>query len=67
MKMCLPIEEPPITSFPEIANTLSVLWRHKENVIPWLSDRFIQLVIRPNFKLTNADFMIMQIWIIILT
>ena len=56
MKMCLPIEEPPITSFPEIANTLSVLWQHKEKVTPWLSDRFIQLVIRPNFELTQADF-----------
>lgn len=56
MKMCLPIEEPPITSFPVIANILSILWGSKEKVIPWLSDRFIQLVIRPNFDPTIADF-----------
>ena len=56
MKICLPVEQPPITSFPTIANTLSILWGHKEKVLPWLSDRLIQLVVRPNYDLVNTDF-----------
>lgn len=46
MKKILSIENPPITSYPSIANVLSILWCHKEEVIPWLCDHYIQLVVR---------------------
>ena len=37
---------PPITSYPSIANQLSVLWAHKEDTMPWLASEYIQLVSR---------------------
>ena len=37
---------PPITSYPSIANQLSVLWAHKEATMPWLASEYIQLVSR---------------------
>lgn len=40
----LPISNPIITSYPLIANMLSVLGLHQENTSPWLYDRFIQLI-----------------------
>lgn len=56
MKICLPIAYPPITSFPCIANQMSFLWNHKERVLPWYADRYIQLLIRPQHPLTRSDF-----------
>ncbi|EPR09608.1 hypothetical protein [Ruminiclostridium papyrosolvens] len=56
MKMCLPIENPPITSFPAIANTLSILWTKKDKILPWVSERYIQLIIRPHHPVTRSDF-----------
>lgn len=55
-KVCLPVEEPPITSYPTIANTLSILWPHRDKVLPWLSDHFIQLIIRPNHESAQGDY-----------
>lgn len=56
MQICLPVVYPPITSFPAIANSLSILWVNKDKILPWVSDRYIQLVIRPYHHLTRADF-----------
>lgn len=50
------VERPPITSYPTIANTLSVLWTHKDLVIPWISDHYIQLIVRPNYIPTKIDY-----------
>lgn len=44
MRKVLTCEYPPITSYPLIANMLSVLWAYKKDTINWISDRFIQLV-----------------------
>lgn len=56
MQICLPVEYPPITSFPAIANSLSILWVNKDKTLPWISDRYIQLIIRPHHPLTRSDF-----------
>jgi len=56
MKKYLPVTDPPITCFPGIANIFSILWVHKAKVLPWICDRYIQLVIRPKHGLTKADF-----------
>lgn len=56
MQICLPVEYPPITSFPYIANSLSILWVNKDQVLPWICDRYIQLVIRPHHPITRSDF-----------
>lgn len=56
MQICLRIKYPPITSFPAIANSLSILWVNEDNFIPWISDGYIQLVIRPHNLLTQEDF-----------
>jgi hypothetical protein len=56
MIMCLPVKDPPITSFPEIANSLSILWVNKEKILPWISDHYIQLMIRPQHPLTRSNF-----------
>ncbi|WP_340022727.1 hypothetical protein MHI24_27560 [Paenibacillus sp. FSL K6-1096] len=56
MKTILPVVNPPITSFPYIANTLSFLWINNAQVLPWLSDRYLQLIIRPHHSMTRADF-----------
>ncbi len=56
MQTCLPVEYPPITSFPAIANSLSILWVNRDNVLPWISDHYIQLLIRPHHPLTRSDF-----------
>lgn len=44
MKKALILEKPPITSYPEIANPFSILWCHKEKTMPWIADRFVQLM-----------------------
>ena len=56
MKKILLVEEPPITSYPIIANILSIIWPHKKKVMPWLCDHMIQLIIRPDYIPTKADF-----------
>lgn len=59
MKNKLPLEYPPITSYPLIANMMSVLWSYKQDTLPWISDRFIQLLYReevPPFSATNGVF-----------
>jgi len=56
LQVCLPVEYPPITSFPSIANLLSILWVHKERTLPWICDHYVQLIIRPNHPVTRSDF-----------
>ena len=43
MKKVLPVKYPPITSFPYLANMLSILWVNQERTLPWISDHFIQI------------------------
>lgn len=40
----LPSVAPPITSYPLIANMMSILWLDEDKTLPWICDRFIQLV-----------------------
>lgn len=40
----LNIPQPPVTSYPAIANTMSILWTNKMVAMPWISDHFIQLL-----------------------
>ena len=47
---------PLITSYPSIANVFSVLSVHNDKVIPWISNYFIQLIVRPSYLFTKADF-----------
>lgn len=56
MKKILDVTEPPITSYPAIANILSLLWTQKDQTMPWLCDHLIQLIIRPNNVNAPADF-----------
>jgi len=41
----LPVADPQLVSYPFIANTLSVLFAHKDMTLPWFCDRYIQLII----------------------
>jgi len=43
MSKLLPLEYPPITSYPIIANIFTVLWSRKNQILPWLADHYIQL------------------------
>lgn len=58
MEHKLPCDMPPITSYPSIANSLSVLWSHKEVTMSWLASEYIQLVGRKRehwkFKMTGT-------------
>lgn len=56
MKKIIPMMTPPITTYPSIANVLSLLWSRKEQIMPWFSDHFIQLVVRPSHENTFGDF-----------
>lgn len=56
MKKVLLLTQPPITTYPEIANILSLLWDRKERIIPWWSDHFIQIIVRPDNPYTNGDY-----------
>lgn len=47
-------EKPPITSYPIIANMMSILWAHEEKTMPWIADRFIQLMWRGYFGNVSA-------------
>ena len=53
----LPTAAPPITSFPLIANMLSILWLDKNKTLPWICDRFIQLVARNDIPVMIFFFM----------
>lgn len=50
MKKILPIQMPPITTFPAIANLFAILWTQEKRVLPWVADHYIQLVVK------NAEF-----------
>lgn len=54
MQKILPVEYPPITSYPMIATLFSILWPHKDQVFPWIYDHFIQLVAIRNNALKRA-------------
>ncbi len=41
MKIVIKMSDSPITSYPSIANILSMKWHQKGEIIPWLSDHFI--------------------------
>lgn len=43
MKKILPVAYPPITSFPAVAQALSIVFRDKEKIMPWFIPRYIQL------------------------
>ena len=55
MKKIIHIDESPITSYPSIANMLSMAWGKKEELLPWLSDHFVQLVVRSHHD-TRIDY-----------
>ena len=50
------LAEPPVTTYPSVANILSLLWDRSEGVLPWLCDHFIQIIVRPNHMNTYGDF-----------
>lgn len=56
MKNIITVLYPPITTYPSIANILSLMWNKRERIQPWFSDHFIQLVVRPNHYDTYGDF-----------
>lgn len=56
MKIILPVEQPPITTYPFIANSFSMLWLKKDKTLPWICNHFIQLTYRPNHPDAKADF-----------
>lgn len=43
MSYILPVVYPPITSFPDVAQTLSILFTEKERVLPWFMTHYMQL------------------------
>lgn len=43
-KTVLPIVYPPITTYPAIANLFTILFGHEEDVYPWITDHYIQLM-----------------------
>lgn len=55
-KKVIELAAPPITSYPAVAYILSLKWKEKEAVIPWLSDHFIQLIVRPGHPHTYGDY-----------
>ena len=50
------LTKPPITTYPSIANVLSLVWDKNEAAMPWFCDHFIQLIVRPNHADTFGDF-----------
>ncbi len=56
MRKILTLEYPPVTSYPSIANILSMVWPIKDKAIVWFCDHFIQLVFRPKHKYSFLDF-----------
>lgn len=56
MKKIIPLVEPPITTYPAIANILSLKWGKNKSSNAWFMDHFIQLVVRPNHEHTFGDF-----------
>ena len=52
----LPIAMPPITSFPFIADLLSILWAHQSLTAPWIFDRYIQLQVETYNEPPILDF-----------
>ena len=56
MKKIIDLSTPPITTYPSIAYILALKWKDKETIMPWLSDHFIQIVVRPEHAFTWGDF-----------
>lgn len=56
MKNVLQVEYPPITSYPSLANILSMVWSSKKNAQIWFFDHLIQIVFRSNHKYTLLDY-----------
>lgn len=56
MRKVINLVEPPVTSYPSIANIFSMKWKEKNEIMPWIGDHFIQLIIRQNHEDTPADF-----------
>lgn len=52
----LPLVTPPITTYPSIANILSLMWSKKNQILPWFSDHFIQIMVRLDHEHTFGDF-----------
>ena len=52
----LPVVYPPITSYPEIAHIFSILFSNEQKIIPWISDRFVQVIVRENKESAVVDF-----------
>ncbi len=56
MRKIIPMVDPPITTYPAIANILSLKWGKDKNAEAWVMDHFIQLIARPNHEHTYGDF-----------
>ena len=56
MRIKLEMASPIITTYPSIANVLSLLGNDKGDMMPWLCDHFIQIIVRPNHDDTYGDF-----------
>ena len=56
MKKKLIVTPPVITSYPAIENVFSIFGEHNDKVLPWISNYFIQLVVRPDYPFTQVDF-----------
>lgn len=56
MKNTINLADPPITTYPSIANVLSLLWREPDAIMPWLSGHFIQLIVRSSHEHIYGDF-----------
>lgn len=48
MRKVLPVEYPPIATYPNTASLFSILWARKDETLPWFCDRFIQLAVKCN-------------------
>lgn len=56
MRKIIPMVDPPITTYPAIANILSLKWGKDKNAEAWVMDHFIQLIARPRHEHTFGDF-----------
>ena len=56
MKKIIKTVYPPITTYPSIANILSLKWGEKEKIMPWIGDHLIQIIVRPRHQHTFGDF-----------
>ena len=47
---------PPVTSFPLLANMMSVLWTNPHDTMGWISEHFIQLISQPTIDLSYSQY-----------